>query len=528
MEPILSVQDLSINFYSGGKEFKVIQDLSFNLFPGETLSLVGESGSGKSVTALSILQLLPKSAQIKTGSIKFIGEELIGKSESYMRSLRTKKVGIIFQEPMTSLNPLQSIEAQVGEVLEIHLGLSKREIRPRVINLLEMVGFNNASKRLSSLPHELSGGERQRVMISMSLALEPEILIADEPTTALDSTIQSQILSLLSNLKKSIGMSIIFITHDLSVVKRFADNICVMKTGKIVEYGSVNSIFNYAKNPYTKKLLLSQPVIKEGNKNKIESELIDVKNLKVWFPIKDGIIRRTIGYVKAVNDISFSINKNETLGVVGESGSGKTTLAFALLRLLQSIGTIKFHGEDINKFSKKQMRGLRKKMQIVFQDPYSSLSPRLSVNQIIEEGLSLHFSDFSFKEKRDLIQSVLYDVGLSYKLGERFPHEFSGGQRQRISIARALVLKPEFLVLDEPTSALDVSIQAQIIELLHQLQVKYKLSYLFISHDLRVIRSISDKILVMKDGFAVEQASSSEIFNNPEDPYTQSLISSFQ
>ena len=528
INPILSVKDLSVTFNSGSNYYQVVNGLSFNLFPCETLSLVGESGSGKSITALSILQLLPSSAKIGNGSIKFINEELIGKPESYMRSLRTRKIGIIFQEPMTSLNPLQSIEAQVGEVLEIHQGLSKQEIKPRVINLLEMVGFKRIKQRLHSLPHELSGGERQRVMIAMSLALEPEILIADEPTTALDATIQSQILSLLSDLKKRIGMSIIFITHDLSVVRSFADNICVLEKGKIVEHGSVDGIFSSPKNPYTKKLLLSQPVIKESNKDEIDTELLSVKDLKVWFPIKDGIIRRTVGYTKAVNNISFLINKNETLGVVGESGSGKTTLAFAILRLVESLGSIEFHGQNINNLSKKEMRKLRKKMQIVFQDPYGSLSPRMSVNQIIEEGLSFHLPSLGHKEKRDLIKSVLDDVGLNYKLGERFPHEFSGGQRQRISIARALVLKPEFLVLDEPTSALDVSIQAQIIDLLCQLQAKYKLSYLFISHDLRVIRSIADKILVMKNGFSIEQASSSEIFNNPQDSYTQSLVSSFK
>ena len=527
MKPVLSVKNLSITFKSGREPVQVLNNVSFNLFPKETLALVGESGSGKSVTALSILQLLPNSAKIKSGSIKFLEDELLGKTEFEMRSIRARKIGIIFQEPMTSLNPLQSIERQIGEVIQIHTSIGRLAVKDRVIELLEMVGLDDALKRLHSLPHELSGGQRQRVMIAMSLAVEPDILIADEPTTALDITIQSQILELLKELKKRLGMSIVFITHDLSVVKNFSDRVCVLEKGNIVEEGDVKKIFKSASHPYTNKLILSQPVVKESKRNNKPSELLRVNNLKVWFPIKMGLIRRTVGYVKAVNDLSFFMNRNEPLGVVGESGSGKTTLGFALLRLVRSMGNIDFDGTRISEASKNQMRLLRKKMQLVFQDPYSSLSPRLSVSQIIGEALDLHHKELCSKDKIDLIYNVLKDVGLSYSSMDRFPHEFSGGQRQRIAIARALVLKPQFLVLDEPTSALDVSIQAQIIELLHELQSKYGLSYLFISHDLRVVKSLADKILVMKNGTVVEQGVSENIFKNPQNIYTQSLIKSF-
>ena len=527
MKPVLSVKNLSIAFKSGLDLVQVVNNVSFNLFPGETLALVGESGSGKSITALSILQLLPKSANIKSGSIKFLEDELLGKTESEMRAIRARKIGIIFQEPMTSLNPLQSIEKQIGEVIQTHSSIPRLAIKARVIELLEMVGLDDALERLHSLPHELSGGQRQRIMIAMSLAVEPDILIADEPTTALDITIQSQILDLLKELKGRLGMSIVFITHDLSIVKNFSDRVCVLEKGNIIEEGNVKKIFTSADHPYTNKLILSQPVVKERKRTNNSPELLRVNNLKVWFPIKMGLIRRKVGYVKAVNDLSFFMNRNETLGVVGESGSGKTTLGFALLRLVKSIGDINFDGTEISKASKRQMQFLRKKMQIVFQDPYSSLSPRLSVSQIIGEALDLHNKDLDVKDKIDLIYNVLKDVGLTYSCMDRFPHEFSGGQRQRIAIARALVLKPQFLVLDEPTSALDVSIQAQIIELLHELQSKYGLSYLFISHDLRVVRSLADKILVMKNGIAVEQGTSENIFTSPKNTYTQSLIKSF-
>jgi len=524
-EPILSISNLGIVFGKGESNVEAVKGISLNLYRGETLALVGESGSGKSITALSILQLLPQAASCTSGSIVLSGSEVIGASEEELLAIRGSKVGIIFQEPMSSLNPLHTIEKQVGEVLRINKGIKNDDIRLRVLELLELVGLKDSENRLSALPHELSGGQRQRVMIAMALAMEPDVLIADEPTTALDVTIQAQILSLLKDLQKKLGMAVLFITHDLSIVQNFSERVCVLKAGEVVEQGTVEEVFNSPKKPYTKELIDAQPKPKINIEESFKDDLIRAENLKVWYPIKTGVVRRTVDYIKAVDGVSVSIKPNQTVGIVGESGSGKTTLAHALLRLIPSQGNILYDNKRIDNLKRSQMRHLRKLMQIVFQDPYGSLSPRLSLGQIVEEGLILHNIEKSNKNRREMVSNVLEDVGIDPSFVDRYPHEFSGGQRQRIAIARALILNPRLLILDEPTSALDVSIQSQIIELLLKLQEAYDLAYMFISHDLRVIGALADKVLVMKDGRLIESASSKKIFNDPSEAYTKKLIS---
>lgn len=523
--PVLTVKDLRVTFGDGDASVRAVRGVTFDLCRGETLALVGESGSGKSVTALAALQLLPQTAYFPTGEIVMCGTSVIGASEEAMRQIRGDAVGIVFQEPMTSLNPLHSIEKQVGEVLEIHRGMDESSVRARVLELLDLVGLRDAEKRLSALPHELSGGQRQRVMIAMALALEPDILIADEPTTALDVTIQAQILALLEDLQARLGMAILFITHDLSIVSRIADRVCVMKAGEIVEQGDVDVIFKDAAHPYTQRLLAAQPRVGKPHEGISAEELVGTDDLKVWFPIKKGVIRRTVDHVKAVDGVSFSLRPGQTLGVVGESGSGKTTLGLALLRLIESKGSIRLDGQRIDDLSRNDVRPLRRRMQIVFQDPYGSLSPRLSVGQIIEEGLIVHDMEPNQNDRRSRVADVLTDVGLSPESMDRYPHEFSGGQRQRIAVARALVLQPKLLILDEPTSALDVSVQAQMVDFLHELQDRYGLSYLFISHDLRVVRALADDILVMKAGKVIEHGAAIDVFDNPQELYTQALMS---
>jgi microcin C transport system ATP-binding protein len=523
--PLLSVKDLSVDFKISSHTVHAVKSVSFDILKGETLALVGESGSGKSVTALSIVQLLsyPLASHPK-GSIKFKNKEMIGSSPDVIQSIRGNKIAMVFQEPMTSLNPLHSIEKQIGEVLQIHKGLDKNLARMRSLELLELVGITDIERHLKSYPHELSGGQRQRVMIAMALANEPEILIADEPTTALDVTIQAQILELLENLQKKFGMSILFITHDLSIVKKMAKNVCVMNNGEIVESGKTELILQNPKHPYTKHLLsadFSNLRKRPANNSKY---ILQSNNVKVWFPLKTGLLRRTHDYIRAIDGINVKIQEGRTLGVVGESGSGKTTLGMALLRLISSDGLIKFNGNKINKITSKKMRSLRREMQIVFQDPYGSLSPRMSISQIIEEGLKIHKIGNTDADRNKLIIQSMEEVSLDPDSRYRYPHEFSGGQRQRIAIARAIALKPKFIVLDEPTSALDRSVQVQIIDLLINLQIKHKIAYLFISHDLKVIRAISDEVMVMRNGKIVEQGPSDNIFDHPKEPYTKALM----
>ena len=520
---LLQVSDLGVIFGRGDAAVSAVKGVSFTLDKGETLALVGESGSGKTVTALSILGLLPyPRVRHPTGRITFADQELLNATESVLRKVRGNRIGIVFQEPMTSLNPLHSIEKQVGEVLDVHAGMEGKKKHARILELLSLVGLPDASKRLTALPHELSGGERQRVMIAMALALGPDMLIADEPTTALDVTIQAQILELLKDLKQRLGVALLFITHDLNIVRRLADRVCVMKDGVIVEHGPVSEIFKAPRHDYTKRLMDAQP--KPTPPRPMEGdEIMGADNLKVWFPIKKGLIRRTVDHIKAVDGISLSVLAGRTLGVVGESGSGKTTLGLALLRLIGSTGVIRFQGERIDGQPSKNLRTLRRHMQVVFQDPFGSLSPRLSVGQIVEEGLTVHrLGDLA--ERNDRVVEALKDVGLDPEARHRYPHEFSGGQRQRIAIARAMVLRPNFLMLDEPTSALDVSVQAQIVDLLHALQEKYNLAYLFISHDLRVVQALADAVIVMKDGVVREAGAAAQIFSDPKDPYTRALM----
>ncbi len=520
---MLTIADLGIVFGQGPGAVVAAKGVSFTLNKGETLALVGESGSGKTVTALSILGLLPYPlARHPAGSIRFRGQELLNAPEEALRPVRGNRIGMVFQEPMTSLNPLHNIEKQVGEVLEIHAGMTGPAKRARVLELLSLVGLPDVESRLGALPHELSGGQRQRVMIAMALALNPDILIADEPTTALDVTIQAQILELLRDLKQRLGMALLFITHDLTIVRRIADRVCVMKDGAIVEQGPVADIFAAPRHDYTKRLLAAQPKPK-GVPAPAGAEVMAVENLKVWFPIRRGVIRRTVGHIKAVDGVSFTIAAGRTVGVVGESGSGKTTLGLGLLRLISSEGAIRFQGERIDGLSAKTLRPLRRHMQVVFQDPFGSLSPRLSIGQIVGEGLAVHeLGDAA--ERLERVAEALREVGLDPAVVDRYPHEFSGGQRQRIAIARAMVLRPKFLVLDEPTSALDVSVQAQIVDLLRDLQSKYALAYLFISHDLRVVQALADTIIVMKDGTVREAGEAAQVFGAPRDPYTRALM----
>ncbi|HXQ49724.1 MAG TPA: ABC transporter ATP-binding protein [Stellaceae bacterium] len=524
--PLLSVRNLSVTFHTPGAEVAAVRGLSFDLDKGETMALVGESGSGKSVTALSILQLLPYpvASHGAGSSIKLDGEELVGAPEAVLRRIRGNRVAMVFQEPMTSLNPLHTIEKQVTETLHLHKHMSGSEARARAIELLRLVGLQEAESRLQSYPHQLSGGQRQRVMIAMALANEPDILIADEPTTALDVTIQAQILKLLKALQARFGMAMLLITHDLTIVRKMADRVAVMTGGEIVEAGAARDIFAHPQHAYTRRLLAAEPKGEPIALVPRPPVLIEAHDLKVWFPIRRGLFRRVVGYIKAVDGVDFALRAGETLGVVGESGSGKTTLGLALLRLIASTGAIRYEGRALEHLSGAAIRPLRRELQIVFQDPYASLSPRLSVGQIVEEGLKVHKLGGSAEARRALIAETLEEVGLDPQSLDRYPHEFSGGQRQRIAIARALVLKPRLVVLDEPTSALDMSVQAQIVDLLRALQAKHRLAYLFISHDLRVVHALAHEIVVMKDGKIVEAGPAASIFAAPKEPYTRALM----
>jgi microcin C transport system ATP-binding protein len=523
--PLLEISNLSISFGIDDREVKAVRGVSFDIGKGETVALVGESGSGKSVTALSAIQLLPyPMAHHPSGSIRFNGEELMGANEDTLRRIRGNRIGMIFQEPMTSLNPLHNLEKQIGEVLFLHKKLDRVAARERVLDLLKQVGLRDAENRLQAYPHQLSGGQRQRVMIAMALANDPDLLIADEPTTALDVTIQAQILALLKELQQKRGMSMLLITHDLGIVRKVADRVCVMTDGKIVEQGDTAEIFNNPHHDYTQHLLAAEPKGKPATAAADAPVVVEAKDLKIWFPIKRGVLRKVVGHIKAVDGVSVEVREGHTVGVVGESGSGKTTLAMGLLRLERSEGRISFLGQNIQGKSWKELRPLRSEMQIVFQDPYGSLSPRMSVGQIIEEGMLIHMPKLTFDERRQLIAETLVEVGLDPETQDRYPHEFSGGQRQRISIARAMVLRPRLVVLDEPTSALDMSVQAQIVDLLRDLQQKHKLAYLFISHDLKVVRALADDVLVMRNGKVVEQGSAAKIFDDPVEDYTKALL----
>ncbi|MGY9055597.1 MAG: ABC transporter ATP-binding protein [Alphaproteobacteria bacterium] len=523
--PMLQVRDLQVAFQIGKESVPAVRGISFDLAKGETLALVGESGSGKSVTALSILQLLSyPPASHPGGSILFEGREMVGASKRELSQIRGNRVAMIFQEPMTALNPLHTVQKQIGEVLRLHKGLSGERTRARVMELLHLVGIRDPETRLDSFPHQLSGGQRQRVMIAMALANEPDLLIADEPTTALDVTIQAQILELLAELQQRMGMAILLITHDLGIVRRVADRICVMTEGEIVETGTPQAIFDAPQHPYTQYLLAAEPKGRHDSPTLDAPVVMEGDDVKVWFPIKRGVLRRTVGHIKAVDGISLTVREGQTVGVVGESGSGKTTLGLALLRLERAEGGLRFQGQDLRSYSAKALRPLRKELQIVFQDPFSSLSPRLSVRQIIGEGLRVHKLAKSAAEEARMIEQVLDEVGLASTMADRYPHEFSGGQRQRISIARAMVLKPRFVVLDEPTSALDMSVQAQIVDLLRDLQQRHKLAYLFISHDLKVVRALAHDLIVMKDGKVVEQGSADAVFDRPQQAYTHALM----
>jgi len=531
--PLLQIRDLSVSFGTGSAEVKAVRGVSLDIRRGETVGLVGESGSGKSVTALSILQLLPYPlARHPSGSIRFWGrggssedgEEILAAPAARMRRIRGNQIAIIFQEPLSSLNPLHSIERQISEVLFQHKHMGQREARERVNELLHLVGLPEASDRLTALPHEFSGGQQQRVMIAMALANEPDLLIADEPTTALDVTIQAQILALLKDLNKKLNMALLLITHDLDVIRRTVDRVYVMRRGEVVEKGPVEEIFSRPNHEYTRHLLASKP---KGLPRRVPAgspSVMGADDLRVWFPIKKGIIRRTVGHVKAVDGITLKVLEGQTLGVVGESGSGKSTLGRALLRLERSKGAVLYKERNIQGLRSGALRPLRQEMQMVFQDPFGSLSPRLSVGRIIGEGLEVHGLGGSPEERRTIISRALQEVGLEADMQDRYPHEFSGGQRQRIAVARALVLKPRFIVLDEPTSALDVSVQYQIVELLRDLQARHNLAYLFISHDLRVVRALAHYVLVMREGRVVEQGPAEEIFENPKEGYTRTLM----
>ncbi|AOG07779.1 ABC transporter ATP-binding protein [Bosea sp. RAC05] len=523
--PLLSVQDLSVAFRQGGRETLAVDRVSFDLARGETLAIVGESGSGKSVTALSILKLLNyPSAHHPSGKVLFEGQDLIAADEDAMRKVRGNDITMVFQEPMTSLNPLHTIQRQIGEILELHKGLRGEAARARTLELLELVGIRDAASRLDAYPHQLSGGQRQRVMIAMALANEPHLLIADEPTTALDVTVQAQILKLLKELQERLGMAMLFITHDLGIVRRIADRVCVMLKGQIVEQGPVAEIFGSPQHAYTQRLLAAEPKGRPAPVPDDAATLVEAGPIKVWFPIKTGFLRKTTGHVKAVDGISVKVRAGETLGVVGESGSGKTTLGLAILRLISSEGPIVFLGDRIDGLSSAQVRPKRKDLQVVFQDPYGSLSPRMSVAEIVAEGLTVQAKQQSYAQRREVVAQALTDVGLDPSAMDRYPHEFSGGQRQRIAIARAMALDPRFIVLDEPTSALDMSVQVQIVELLRDLQARRQLGYLFISHDLKVVRAMAHRVVVMQNGRVVEEGPAETIFSQPREAYTQALL----
>ena len=522
MTRILDVQNLTVEFRQDGEITYAVRGVSFHVDKGETVALVGESGSGKSVSALSTVQLLGDSATVD-GSITYNGTQMVGAPEADLRRVRGNDISFIFQEPMTSLNPLHTLEKQLRESIELHQGLRGDAVRVRIIELLNKVGIRDAESRLSSYPHQLSGGQRQRVMIAMALANGPDLLIADEPTTALDVTIQAQILDLLEDLKRDMDMSLLFITHDLTIVRKIADRVCVMKEGEIVEHGPTAEIFANPQHPYTRTLLEAEST---GSPDPVDPQskvVAQAENLKIWFPIHGGLLKRTRGYVKAVNDATFQVRAGETVGIVGESGSGKTTLALAVMRLISSEGRIVFMGSGIDGLRENQMRPLRSGMQIVFQDPFGSLSPRMTVEQIIAEGLTVHGTEGG-RNPRDMVADIMREVGLDPALMDRYPHEFSGGQRQRIAIARAMILRPKLVVLDEPTSALDMTVQVQIVELLRDLQRKYQLAYLFISHDLKVVRALSHKVMVMKQGDVVEAGTTEDIFDAPKTPYTRELM----
>jgi microcin C transport system ATP-binding protein len=523
--PLLSVRDLSIAFHQGERRLLAVDRISFDLSKGHTVALVGESGSGKSVTALSVMKLLPyPAATHPTGQIQFDGQDVLKLSEREMRRIRGDRMSIIFQEPMTSLNPLHTIDKQIGETLLLHRGLTGEAARARTIELLTQVGIPDPAMRLKSYPHQLSGGQRQRVMIAMALANEPDLLIADEPTTALDVTVQAQILALLKDLQRRLGMAMLFITHDLGIVRKLADTVCVMKEGEIVEQGAVDRVFAAPQHPYTRALLAAEPKPDPAPLQPGSPVMVETVDLKVWFPIKRGVLRRVVGHIKAVDGVSIKVRKGETLGIVGESGSGKTTLGLAILRLISSQGPIVFLGKTIAGLKFKEMLPIRRDMQIVFQDPYGSLSPRMSVSDIIEEGLWVHHPKLSEAERQARVVRALRDVGLDPETRFRYPHEFSGGQRQRIALARAIVLEPTFIVLDEPTSALDMLIQAQMVDLLRDLQKRLDLTYLFISHDLRVVAALASRLLVMRHGKVVEEGPASELFANPKSGYTRALF----
>ena len=529
MSALLQVRDLAVSFGSGDTAVQAVKQISFDLDAGEAVAIVGESGSGKSVTALSILQLLPyPQARHPRGSIVFDGTELIAADETVIRQISGNRISMIFQEPMTSLNPLHSVEKQIGEVLFVRKGLRPKQARARTLELLELVGIRDAENRLSAYPHQLSGGQRQRVMIAMALANEPEILIADEPTTALDVTIQAQILKLLDDLRRRLGMALVLITHDLGIVRKMADRVIVMTNGEMVEHGTAETVFEAPAHPYTQALLAAVP---QGQPTPVPAdakEILRAKDLRVWFPIKRGLMKRTVAHVKAVDNVSLSIRAGETIGVVGESGSGKTTLAMALLQLQKADGLVTFDGAPITGLPRLPLRALRRRLQVVFQDPYGSLSPRLSIAEIIGEGLRVHRPEEVGLDGPDALPArvaeALHEVGLDGDMMDRYPHEFSGGQRQRIAIARALVLRPDLMVLDEPTSALDMSVQAQIVDLLRDLQRRHRLAYLFISHDLKVVQAMAHDIIVMRDGVVVERGPTADIVSRPQHAYTQALM----
>jgi len=523
--PLLAVKDLSVAFRQGGTTTLAVDRVSFSLNKGETLALVGESGSGKSVSALSILKLLAyPAASHPSGEILFKGENLLDHDEADLRRVRGNDITMIFQEPMTSLNPLHTVERQIGEILDVHQGLTGEPARRRIIELLSKVGIRDPETRLQDFPHQLSGGQRQRVMIAMALANNPELLIADEPTTALDVTVQAQILKLLKDLQTEFGMALLLITHDLGIVRHMADKVCVMQKGKVVEAGPAKALFASPQHGYTRMLLAAEPRGMAPAPRADAAVVAEARNLKVWFPIKRGFLRRTTGHIKAVDGLDCVVKTGQTLAIVGESGSGKTTLGLAMMRLLSSQGEILFRGQRIDGLGARAMRPLRKDMQIVFQDPFGSLSPRMSVLQIVEEGLRIQNPDLTADERRDRVAQSLTEVGLDATTMERYPHEFSGGQRQRIAIARALALDPKFIMLDEPTSALDMSVQAQVVELLRELQKKHDLAYLFISHDLKVVRALANDVIVMRNGVAVERGPVRDIFERPQTDYTKALL----
>ncbi len=522
--PLLSIRDLAVSFSMPGHDVEAVRGVSLDIAKGETLALVGESGSGKSVTALSILQLLPYPvARHPGGSILFQGEEMIGADKATLRRIRGDRISMIFQEPISALNPLHTVEKQISEVLMVHKGLVSRAARARTIELLELVGIQDAERRLNSYSNELSGGQRQRVMIAMALANDPDLLIADEPTTAVDVTIQAQILKLLLDLQARLGMAMLFITHDLGVVRRMAHRVSVMHEGKIVESGEVEAIFRRPRHEYTKHLLAAEPKGRPEPAKAGAAEVISTVDFKVWFPIKAGVLRRTVDHIRAVDGVSLTVREGQTLGVVGESGSGKTTLAMGMLRLIASRGPIMYRGRDLQGVRSAELRPLRREMQVVFQDPFGSLSPRLSVGEIVEEGLKIHRLGDAAEREASIIDALV-EVGLDPESRHRYPHEFSGGQRQRIAIARAMVLKPKFLVLDEPTSALDMSVQAQIVDLLRKLQRDHGLAYMFISHDLRVIRAMSHYVVVLHHGRVVEDGPAERVLEEPRHPYTKALM----